>query len=175
MQLGDPGLELERAYVTERTKPLNVDERALLEHIFKREGNYPPWPKPYLKNPDNPLRCTWCPWYGKDIINTRDVFNRYQAPLIARNKDRSQDFAREVLIHLGFELPDIIEREKVAMGMEGLDQVELPTTERLDILTTQQPARTLAPETQVRPQQQDMAALIPWALLALSIFRTFRG
>ena len=175
MQLSDPGLELERAYVTERTKPLNVDERALVGHILRGGHGYPRWPTPYLKNPDNPLRCSWCPWWGKDIINTRDVFNRYQAPLIARNKDRSQDFAREVLINLGFKMPDIIEREKVAMGMKGLGQVDLPTTERLDILTTQQPARTLAPETQARPQQQDMAALIPWALLALSIFRTFRG
>lgn len=178
MQLGDPGLELERVLAHPANKPLDGDERALVKHITNSAGV---WFPPPVGNPDNPIRCWWCPWGKKKILTERDVLNKRAHTIMAQNAVRSQDFAREVLIHLGFTLPEVIEREKAAMGapmqLAGLAQNDLsPTTQRIPVLTTQAPARTLAPDViPVRPPQQNLAALIPWALLALSVFRTFRG
>lgn len=177
MQLS--GLEQERLSTHPRDKPLSGDELALLAYMQKVEG-VPHLPLP-VKNPDNPVRCNWCPWGQKDILNTRDILNRRARKIIERNKLRSQDFSREVLIHLGFTLPEVLEREKIAMGLAGMnlaqfdiDQMKPPTTQTMPVLTTQQPARTIPLTTAPPPTKKvEPAALIPWALLAMSVFRTF--
>lgn len=170
MQLS--GLELERTYAYERTKPLNPDELGLLGYMQVAEG-VPMLPMA-VNNPDNPLRYVGAPWSGKDIFNTRDILNRRANKIIAKNKVESQSFVRQVLINLGFKLPDIIEREQVQAGMAGLDQVAPPTTAREPVLLTSElTARTLATPTPAAPQM-DIAKYIPWMLLALSLVRTFK-
>ena len=170
--LGDQlsGLEQQRLLTHPRMKPLSGDELALLEYMRGVEG-VPKLP-PSIHNPDNPLRYPAAPWTGKDILNTRDILNRRAKKVIAQNKLRSQDFAREVLIRLGFTLPEVLEREKVAMGQLG--QIQMPTTATMPVLTTQQPARTLSQAAPSLVKKVKAAALIPWVLLALSVFRTFK-
>lgn len=173
MQLGDPGLELERVLTHPRNKPLSGEERAVLNYELRlAKMRFPP----PVGNPDNPIRCWWCPWGKKDILNERDALNRYAKKVIADNALRSQDFAREVLIHLGFTLPEIIEREKAQLGKEvkttqTLGQVDLPTTVRTPVLTSQQPARTLAQPAMMAPRQPQW---FPWVMLGLAVMRLFR-
>ena len=164
------GLEQERLVTYPRMKPLSGDELALLAYMRGAEG-IPKLPTP-IRNPDNPLRYSAAPWSGKNIPNTRDILNRRAKKIIARNKLRSQDFSREVLIHLGFTLPEVLEREKTAMGQLG--QIQTPTTATMPVLTTQQPARTLSQAAPLPIKKVDAAAVIPWVLLALSGFRTFK-
>jgi len=171
MQLS--GLELERVYAYPRTKPLSGDELGLLGYLQRTEG-LPALPPP-VNNPDNPLRYPGAPWSGKDIFNTRDILNRRANKIIAKNKVETKSFARQVLIHLGFTLPEIIERAQAQAGMAGLDQVAPPTTAREPVLLTSDlTARTLAAPATLAPQM-DIAKYIPWLLLALSVVRTFKG